>query len=471
MSAVRQLWMQLWRRMPTLVVLANLLWLGALGMAVYSLRGEHDLIYISASLIGFGSWFWHLGQGQTLRGLCRPESFLLPYFRRRLLWLGALDVTQWVLLPALLAMALGVPHVTLIASCLVLVAAIGLATGGNRLASLMIWPFFVLAGWMPQLASQILRTAVDSLLTAPLLLLIAALILRLTLRPMLRIDDQEPDVSPLESTSLGRMNTRTSDGSPARRTALGKRIAALFDQTSQRAMDRALARYRHHPTALQRMVLVRRLLLPHDNPEGIALRLALVATFVTIYFFAITHRQHFNAVSVGAYAILLTMTRFPQLGMGMLRMRPNLADLYLTLAPQTRAEYQKTLADALLVLVPISVLTALAYTALGAVLVHAIAPERMLLTAVIVAAASSLVALGIHLIGPEGTFGRGVVNIVLIFGSMGVYWGGYWLLGAIGYAFGSGLLAVITLSFGIGVWLAAQHEYQRRPPCFDAPLG
>jgi len=55
MSAVRQLWMQLWRRMPTLVVLANLLWLGALGMAVYSLRGEHDLIYISASLIGFGS--------------------------------------------------------------------------------------------------------------------------------------------------------------------------------------------------------------------------------------------------------------------------------------------------------------------------------------------------------------------------------------------------------------------------------
>jgi hypothetical protein len=117
------------------------------------------------------------------------------------------------------------------------------------------------------------------------------------------------------------------------------------------------------------------------------------------------------------------------------------------------------------------VLTALAYTALGAVLVHAIAPGRMLLTAVIVAAASSLVALGIHLIGPEGTFGRGVVNIVLIFGSMGVYWGGYWLLGAIGYAFGSGLLAVITLSFGIGVWLAAQHEYQRRPPCFDAPLG
>ena len=88
----------------------------------------------------------------------------------------------------------------------------------------------------------------------------------------------------------------------------------------------------------------------------------------------------------------------------MLRMRPNLADLYLTLAPATRSDYQKTLANALLVLVPISVVTALAYTTLGIVLVHAAEPGAH-------AADCSdrrhrqpaWWRWPIHLIGPEGT--------------------------------------------------------------------
>jgi len=127
--------------------------------------------------------------------------------------------------------------------------------------------------------------------------------------------------------------------------------------------------------------------------------------------------------------------------------------------------------DALMLLVPVSVLTALAYTLLGSVLAHAAEPARMLITAAIVATSASLVALAVHLIGPEGSFGRGAVNLVLIFGAMGAYWGGYWMLGAFGLAWGALALGTVTISFGGGVWYAAQREYQRRAPRFDAPLG
>jgi hypothetical protein len=155
----------------------------------------------------------------------------------------------------------------------------------------------------------------------------------------------------------------------------------------------------------------------------------------------------------------------------MARMRPNMADLYLTLAPETRTEYQKTISDALLVLVPISMLTALAYTALGAALVHASDPWHMLFVAAIISAAASLSALSLHLIGPEGRTGRTIANFVIVFGVMAVYWGGYWLVSTAGYLLGGGPLALVTLSFGLGVWFAAQREYQQRPPRFDAHIG
>ncbi|SFS17920.1 hypothetical protein SAMN05216570_3688 [Dyella sp. OK004] len=468
MRAVWQLWLQLWKRMPVLVVLAILMWLGGLIFIVMNPYHYRGSVFVGVALSAFASWFWHIGQGQALRGLCRPESFLLPDFQRRLAWLGAISVLQWVILPSLLAALFAPTHGILIAAALLFVAAMGLATGCGRRVGLLIWVVFIAAGWMPQLAGQIVKVALISPWTAPLLILATVLLLRMTLLPLLHIDDREVEPSPLENANLGR--TATVDGTPQPRGAIGKRIAGLFDYVAQHAMELALRRYRERPTAPHKLMLVRRLLLPHDNPQAIALRLLLVAGMVAIYFFVIMHRQHFNAAVVGAYAILLTMTRFPQLGRGMLRMRPNLADLYLTLAPRTHAEYQKMLVDALLILVPISVLTALAYTLLGSVLVHAAEPGRMLLTAAIVASSASLVALAVHLIGPEGSFGRAAINLVVLLGSMAMYWGGYWLIGAIGYAIGGITLAVVTISFGGGVWYAAQREYQRRTPCFDAPL-
>ncbi|HEX5306730.1 MAG TPA: hypothetical protein VFW82_11660 [Dyella sp.] len=470
MKAVWQLSLQLWRRMPVLVVLAGGMWIGGLTTLLWSLRGNTALATIGISLVLVGSWFWHLGQGQVLRVLCRPESFLLPRFRHRLTELAIVDATAWVLLPALLAAFCGMPYSALTGSGLLLAAAIGLASGTGRRVTLVIWLAVIAAGWMPQLAGKIAMAALHSALTPVLLLLAAVLILKLVLRPLLRVDDREPDASPLESTGLSRFQSASADGKPAR-GAIVKRINGWYDRMAQQAMERALASYRRHPGARQRMALIRSLLLPHDNPPAIALSLALVAAAATLYFVIIQHRPHYDAAVIGAYAVLLSLSRFPQLGRGMLRMRPNLADLYLTLAPASRSDYQKTLVEALLLLVPVTMFGALAYTALGIVLVHATEPARMLVTAAIVAVAGSLVALAVHLIGPEGSFGRGLVNFVVVLGAMATYWGGYLLLGALGLGFGGALLALLTISFGFGVWFAAQREYQRRPPCFDAPLA
>jgi hypothetical protein len=471
MRAVWQLWLQPCRQFVLGASVAQLVWLaGAAALGCIPFLGM-AAASAAAMLFGLGAWLWFIMLGLALRGLCGPESLLLPWFRRRLALAGLLQAAQWVLLPTLAAALLGAPHAWLAGAALLLLAAFGLASGTERYLNFLTWAVFLLAGWKPGLAAQISRAALDSPLTIPLLLLVAALLLRLTTHTLLRVEDTETESSPLENAQLGRSRARMDYGAPARRGKLGRRIGALFDGTSQRAMEQALECYRRDPSPRRRMVLVRRLLLPHDNPQAIALRLLLVAAIVSFYVVAVMHRQHFNAVVVGAYAIMLCMSRFPQLGMGMRRMRPNLADLYLTLAPATRADYQKTLIDALVVLVPISALSALAYTALGIVLVHAAEPLRMLLDAAIVAVPASLVALAVHLIGPEAALGRGLANLVVTLGAMAVYWGGYWLLGLLGYAVGGAALALVTLGFGIAVWLAARREYLRRPPCFDAPLA
>jgi hypothetical protein len=464
--AIIQLWLLPCRQMPLLGALAHLLWLAAL-VCLASIAPHADGAAIGAGLLAVGSWFWHLGLATTLRSACQPETFLLPAFRRHLAVFGLADAVTWVGLPVLLALVSGVPHAVLGGALLLLAAAMGFVMGVERWISLLFWPLLVLAGWMPGLVGAIVHEALQSPLTVPLLLLVALLLLRVALHPMLRIADRPPDTSPLEGLGMGRGTT--IDTVP-RRSALGRRFEDWFDTIAQRAMEQALARYRRQPTAAHRRTLVRRLLLPHDNALAILLRLVVVAVFATLYVVVALHRRHFNATLVGAYAVLIALARFPQVGRGMQRMRPNLADLYLTLAPMTRTEYQQSLADALLVLVPIGTLSALAYTALGIVLTQATQPGLMLLVTLIVATGGALVALAVHLIGPQGTVGRQLVNAGVLMGTTAMYWLGVWLVGALGFVFGGGLLALVTLGFGLGVWFAAQREYQRREPCFDAPL-
>lgn len=467
MKPVLQLWLLPCRQMPVLGVLAHLLWLAALICLVW-MEPHVAGASLGAGLLAMGSWFWHLGLGVSLRGACQPETFLLPAFGRRLALFGLADAAFWVGLPIVLALACRVPHAGLGAGLMLLAAAMGLAMGVERWISLLFWPLLVLAGWMPGLVEAIVREAMASPLTVPVLLLLTLLVLWLAVHPILRATDRPPDTSPMEGLSLGRSSE--PDAAP-RRSALGQRVEAVFNRIAQHALERSVARYREQRSSARRRQLVRRLLLPHDNPAAILLRIAIMALFATLYVVIALHRQHFHATVVGAYAVLLALARFPQVGRGMQRMRPNLADLYLTLAPATRREYQQTIAQALLVLVPIGTLTAVAYTALGIALARAKEPGTMLLVTLVIATAGGLVALAVHLIGPQGRTGRQLVHAVVLIGATGMYWLGVWLVDTLGYALGGGVLAAVTLGFALAVWVAAQREYARREPCFDVPLS
>lgn len=467
MRALGQLWLLPCRQMPVLGVLAHLLWLAAL-ICLAWIAPHTAGASLGAGLLAMGSWFWHMGLGVALRGACQPENFLLPRFGWRLAAFGLADAVFWVGLPVLAALACHVPYALLGAGLMLLAGAMGFAMGVERWISLLFWPVLVLSGWMPGLVAVIVGHALASPLTFPVLLLLTLLLLLLAIHPMLRVADRPPETSPLEGLSFGRSS---EPGTVPRRSALGRRVEEVFDLIAQRALERALTRYREHRSAARRRQLVRRLLLPHDNPGAILLRMAIMALFATLYVFIALHRQHFHATVVGAYAVLLALARFPQIGRGMQRMRPNLADLYLTLAPATRGEYQQTLAQALLVLVPIGTLSALAYTALGIVLTRATQPWLMLLVTLIVVTGGGLVGLAVHLIGPQGTTGRQLAHAAVLIGATGMYWLGVWLIDALGYAIGGAVLASVALGFGLAVWFAAQREYERREPCFDAPLG
>jgi len=290
MTAIWQLWLQLWKRMPVLAVLSTLMCLTGLVLALIAVL-DSQVAYLGMIIVAFASWFWHIGLGQLLRSLCRPESFLLPGFRRHLAGLGVVTALQWIVAPALLIALAGPPHGGLIAAGLALVAALGLALGCGLRVSLLIWAVFIAAGWMPRVAQQVMRIALASPWTAPLLLLCAALLLRIALAPLLRVQDADTPASPLENASLGRQNQSGLEETPTRRSAWNRWLSELFDRAAQSALESSLQAYRRRPSAAGRLALVRRLLLPHDNPRAIALRLVLVAGMVVIYFLAAMHRQ------------------------------------------------------------------------------------------------------------------------------------------------------------------------------------
>ena len=157
MKALWQLWRLPFRQMAVGAVLLQLAWLAGAVLLGCVPATDASLAGVAAMLFAFGAWFWFTLLGMCLRGLCRPESFLLPGFRQRLARMGALQVAQWVLLPTLAALVLGVPHALLGGAGLLLLAAIGLAASSARYISLAVWGVFMLAGWQPGLAGAAVK--------------------------------------------------------------------------------------------------------------------------------------------------------------------------------------------------------------------------------------------------------------------------------------------------------------------------
>lgn len=465
MKAVWRLLSAPLRRMPLGCTLALLIYLaGVAGLALL----RHPAAFSGVVL---GSWLWHLLAGMTLRSLLRPESLLLPGLRRHLAVAGGIDVALMAALPLALHVAFSGPaYAALIGAGLLLVVALGIASGLGLRALLLLWLVFVLAGWMPHLLEDVALALRDSAWTPLLLLLVGALVLELALRPLLSTRDRGDDESPMQALADGRRPAAGADGTPQARGPIGKRLSAAFDGTAQRALQHALARFHRRDSATTRMMVLRSVLLPHDNASAVMIRLLWVTAFAALYFFAFRSSRSWNAGAVGAYAVFLAVARFGAVGNGLVRLRPNLADLYLTLAPATRRDFQRMMADALLWLAGVALFNCAAYAVLVAALLHAHEPVRLVLAAVIAGGSGALVALAAHLVGPESKTGRGIVQMLVLGGAAAVYGLVYWLLGRFGTLVGGGIGAALTLPFGLGAWQAARREYLQRAPNFDAPI-
>lgn len=454
------------RRMPVATGLIVLLYVGS--MVAAPVLQEPSLLLLAVA----ASWLWHMMAGMTLRELLRPEILLLPDFRRHLAMAGGVDVLITILLP-LVAMQLisGSSLVAFSASGMLLALAFGLATGTGLRITLVMWPAFFLAGWKPQLGTLVVHAAMASAWTPVLLLLLAVLILRLTLRPLFAVVDRSYDESPLDALADGRKPMRSGDSTPRRRGWLTRKLGWLSNLAAQRALQANLQRFRRAPTATARQRLIRSVLLPHDNLAAVALRLLAITALGSLYALATHASQRWNAGYMGGYAVILGIGRISLVGQGMRRMRPNLADLYMTIAPVTRAEFQAVLANVLQSLIMVAVCSSVVFAGLIGVLLHATNLAQLLLAAGISSAAAALCTLAAELSGPESSLGRILTQLLVLGAAIGAYALVYWLLGRLGWGWGSVAGVGLTLPPGIGVWLLARCLFIRRTPRFDAPLG
>lgn len=454
------------RRMPVGVGMLALLYVGSM-LAAISLRAPSLIVVVAVA-----GWLWHMMAGMTLRELLRPETLLLPDFRRHLAMAGGIDVLLTIALPLVVMQRVGGSGLTLLGGAGMLLAlAFGLATGAGLRVTLLMWPVFILLGWKPHASAVIAQTAMTSAWTPLLLLLLAIVLLQLTLRPLFAVADRDYSESPMDALADGRKPMRSGDSTPRRRGWLTRKLSWLSDLTAQRTLHASLQRFRRAPTSLARQRLIRSVLLPHDNLAAIALRLLMIVAFGMIYMLATHASQRWRVDYLGAYAVILGIGRITIVGQGMRRMRPNLADLYMTIAPATRAEFQQVLADVLQSLIVIAVGSSVVFAGLIGLLLHAGNPGQLLLAAGISSAAAAMCALAAELIGIESSFGRIVTQLLVIGAVIGSYALAYWLLGRLGLAWGSVTALVLTLPLGIGTWQGARREYLGRAPRFDAPIS
>lgn len=428
---------------------------------------------IAIPFVGMTTWLVGMLIGMTARTLMRTESRLLPDFSRIFAGTGLLYALVLIALPTLLMLICngGGHDSMLLGSTLLLAAAVGLAAGMGIQLFYFIWIIFPVLGFLPaDMHASLLHLVMVSPWIPLLVALLAIVVLRFAVRPLLIVSDPEADQSPMQAITNGRKQGASVSGTPQRRGFIARKLQPFLDATAERNLQKALAHLRQHPGQGARMRVIRAVLLPHDNVQGVLINTTVVCVFGMAYFLLIDSDRNMATGFVASYAILVALARFSAAGQGLVKMQPNLADLYMTLAPRTHSQFQATIADALLKLVAVATFNCVIFTLLIALFLHISGPGQLLLTALIVGVGASFGALAVHLIGPTSKIGRAMAQMAVIGGAMVVYNLVLWLMHDFGTLIGGLAAIAICLPFGLGAWRYARREYSSRRPCFEAPL-
>ena len=400
--------------------------------------------------------------------VCRPETQILPGFRRALGWVWGLAALYLVLLPTALVQAIDVPPL-LVASGLTLLLATSVASGSGIKWAGRVWLAPMLLGVWPDFAAEIWR-AVKASALAPLLLLgLAALILRSVWRRLMLISDGAPTLSPAD-ISIGDM----SASSEAARIRQGGKLALWIQGAqhalSSRAFDGALAALKQGRTGADRRALAM-VLMPNAHWRGMAFEAVLSVLAIGLLLLVIGF-QRGGPPPIGlaaSYIGMLTALRYQQLHRATLMLRPSLVDVYLAAAPRSQLQFSAAVADALYR----SILPSMLFAATLLLLVGTLYPPEqrwpLLAGGLVGALGASLAGLGVVLMLLDSERPRLIVGLIVL-GFLGATPTSLCVNAALKSPAAGAVVGALVLA-GAGAFLWRARSYALRWPIrFDAPL-
>lgn len=444
----------------------GLLWLAGWSLSVLS--GKPKLAIAGVAVHGYVLMFVGLLSAAVWVSVCRPETQIVPGFRRALGVVWLLYALFGVALPAALAGAAGYPAL-LSAAVLALVLATSIAGGSGIKWAAMLWLAPLLLGIWPDFAKEV-WTAVRQSALAPLLLLaLAAAIMRAVWKRLMLVSDGAPTLSPADLNA-----SDISAEADAARIRQAGAFAVWIQKTqyalSARAFDGALAALQRGRAGADRRTLGL-VLMPNSHWMGVLLETALTAVLLGILV-AVMGNQRSGGPPVGmvaSYIGLLTALRYQGLHRATLMLRPSLVDVYFATAPRSQLQFSADIARSLYRSLLPSMVFALTLLGLSMWMYPAAQRLPLVLGGALGAFASSAIGLGTVLMQLDADRPRMLLGL-LVLGVLGSIPTALCVAAAMQSWSALAVVAAIVLA-ATGGFLAHAHEQALRWPIrFDPPL-
>lgn len=332
------------QRYPLAALFMSLMMAAGWGVLVWS--GKPKWVYGSLALHAYALMFIGMLSAMVWTSVCRPESQTLPRFRTGLATVWGWYLLVFAVLPGAIAHACGVDGL-LVASGLCLLLATSIASGSGLRWAALVWLLPLPLGIWPNVAREIWLALTESALSPLLLLAIAAVLMRIVWRRLMRVSDGAPTLSPAD-LNVADLSSAADQARISQAGGIAIWMQKLQHRFSATAFDSAL-----RALALGRRGSAERaigmVLLPNTHWRGMALETFVTAAFVGFIAWIFAQRASgpppINLVA--SYVGLLTALRFQQLHRATLMLRPSLVDVYLASAPRSQLEFSESVASAL----------------------------------------------------------------------------------------------------------------------------
>lgn len=400
--------------------------------------------------------------------VCRPESQMLPQFKRALATVWALHGLYLIALPAAIAHATGWPAL-LTAGGMSLLLATSIASGSGLKWAVLVWFAPMLLGIWPEFAKELWQALRNSAPAPLLLVAVAAVILRAVWRRLMAISDGAPTLSPADINASD--FSAAADAARVRQAGgLAQWIQKLQHQLSSRAFDGALAALQAHRAGAERSTL-RMVLMPNAQWRGVLFELVFTVLAISLLLGMLTF-QRGGPPPIGlaaSYIGMLTAMRYQQLHRATMMLRPSLVDVYFAAAPNSQLEFTRAIASALRG----SLLPSVLFAAVLLLLVGSMYPaeQRLPLLAggLVGALAASLSGLGMVLMLLDSERPRVLLGLIVL-GVLGSIPTSLCVSAALRSPTAGAVVGILVLAGAFGFYLRASDYATRWPIRFDAPL-